>query len=108
MILKWLIDWFKKPPKPPESVNLGIYSLCVDHEYSKGNYVVLVSDEHFDNANCGLHDWCVQNKCQYGCDRVLWDKWVNRWASNGIGGRDELFVIAKDADSAILAKLVWG
>ena len=110
MIIKWIINRFKKQPKQPEKIDLGFFGLDLDLAYSSNLYVVALDDRHDTPSQKyrGLYDWCVENDCQYGWDRVLWDKWSNRWLSNGIGGGDKLFIIAKDADTAFQAKLIWG
>jgi len=102
------------PDKPVQSlhdVDLGSTSLCVDHQYGAGRYVIEISPVHYNwerNRDSDLHQWCIENKCQYGWYRVLWDKWTNRWSSNGIGGGDHLFIITDDEKTAVLAKLTWG
>lgn len=110
-LFRKFINWLTKSPQVelPNPTELA-FELCIDNEYSKGNYVIPINDSHYPwtpNNNKELYDWCIDYDCRFGWDRVLWDKWSHRWTSNGIGGSDYIFIISTNEETATLAKLTW-
>jgi hypothetical protein len=40
-------------------------------------------------------------------ERVVWDKWDQRWHINGLGGEDRVFVATNNEKDAIMIALQW-
>lgn len=84
---------------------LGAYSMCVDRIQSDRRHLIATNLHDVDDE---LLEWCRDRGCKLFWDRVIWDNWMHRWQSNGIGGFDILFILAPDSETGMEAKLAWG
>lgn len=97
---------FSLPPRLKE-YGRSVHHLNVDHAYNEFKHVIMVNRSPWPDRD-EFDMWCQLNLCYYCYDRVWYDKWRNRWESNGIGGFDVLFVLTDNDDTAVMAQLVWG
>lgn len=91
---------------PASPTYLGAFGWSVDRAYGSDKQVV-VTDAGWDELD-ELTAWCAEHGCQCFWDRVLYDQWMSRWVSNGIGGADYLFIQCESESMAIMARLRWG
>jgi hypothetical protein len=106
----WLEDLIHKllrrsVPEARPPVYLGAFGTTVEQQQGMGRHLV-ATEAGWDELD-RLTVWCEENGCHCFWDRVLWDKWMNKWSSNGIGGFDVLFIAADDEETAMLARLSW-
>lgn len=83
----------------------------MDCLYTNFKHVMAISDElamaaYSDDAE--LNQWCIENHCHYLYDRAIYDRWMNRWSSNGIGGGDYYFIACNDDEYFVYAQMIWG
>lgn len=91
---------------PAQLTYLGAFGWSVDQAYGMDKQVV-ATDAGWDELD-EMTEWCAEHGCQCFWDRVLYDQWMCKWVSNGIGGADYLFIQADTEDLATLARLRWG
>lgn len=97
---------FSLPPRLSK-YDRSLHHLTVDRAYKEFKHVIMVHDyNHYYHDEFDM--WCQLNLCYYLYDCVWYDRWRNRWESNGIGGSDALFVLTNNDDTAIMAQLRWG
>lgn len=85
---------------------LGLFGRSVDQAYGDDKWVI-ATYAGWDEVE-ELIAWCKDNGCQCFWDRVLYDHWMCKWVSNGIGGADYLFIQCDSENSATMARLTWG
>ena len=94
-----------KKKSEDSKIYLGIFGWSVDQAYGADKIVIATSagwDELED-----LTKWCKENGCRCFWDRVIWDRWMSKYSSNGIGGVDILFIETVDSEVATLSRLIW-
>lgn len=104
-LLRFLL--FRSPPEPPKKRYHTVEQL-----YSEFKYVIQANNEHhvWWHPICPFEDaiaWAKEHNCEILVDRVLWDPWMQKWASNGIGGGDYLFFATNDEATALMTALRW-
>ena len=109
MIAKLWASQFTIPPAPNASrrIVMGV----VDQLYTQFKHVMVVGNEAAWDVwadDKELDAWCFENQCYYMYDRVVYDPWINRWCSNGIGGGDHYFIATDYDEQFVYAQLVWG
>lgn len=90
----------------PSPTYMGAFGWSVDQAYGSDKRVI-ATDAGWDELD-NLTAWCELHGCQCFWDRVIWDRWMQRWSSNGIAGFDQLFIQADSEDTALLARMAWG
>lgn len=110
-MIKRMLGWFNRTKGRPKSsvdslVYFGVFGWSVNQAYGSDKHVI-ATYSGWDELD-ELTSWCKENGCQCFWDRVVWDRWMNRWSSNGIGGFDCLFIQADSDDTSALARLTWG
>lgn len=100
----------QKEDDASEHTYLGMFGMTVDVARSNGLTLIPTNIVSIEEDLLDLIDWCRDRGCKVFWDRVIWDRWMKRWESNGIGGMDVLFVGVRsnDEETIIEAKLVWG
>jgi len=69
---------------------------------------LMSSNEKLDGTITELSKWCSDNDCSYGWDRAFYREGTESWEStDSFIGMQHLFLIARDEQTATLAKLVW-
>lgn len=97
---------FSLPPSLPK-YGRAVHFLDVDRAYDEFKYVIRVNERTWPDRD-EFDLWCQLNLCYYCYDRVWYDKWRNRWESNGIGGGDAFFILTDNDETAVMAQLRWG
>lgn len=85
---------------------LGAFGWSVDQAYGSDKKVI-ATNAGWDELD-EMTEWCTEHGCQCFWDRALYDQWMRKWVSNGIGGADYLFIQCDSENSAIMARLAWG
>jgi hypothetical protein len=108
-IAKLWASQFTVPPAP--NASRRIVMGCVDQLYTQFKHVMVINDDaawYIWADDKELDAWCFENRCYYMYDRALYDRWMKRWCSNGIGGGDYYFIATDDDEHFIYAQMVWG
>ena len=101
---------FSLPPLPEKQTRL-INSGVIDHLYYKFDHVMVINNDmawEVWTNHSELDAWCIDNDCYFMYDRAIYDQWMKRWFSNGIGGSDYYFVATNNKESFVHAQMVWG
>ena len=99
---------FSLPSRLDDSRQLNI---PIDWAYGSYKHIIRLNDEvWYDNGwftGSELTESLTYNFAYFIIDRVFYDHRNNRWQSNGIGGRDEIFIVTNYDEGATLLKLRW-
>lgn len=101
---------FTLPPQPDKQTR-RIMPGVIDYLYDRFSHVMVINDDAALDAwddDSELDEWCINNNCYYLYDRVIYDPWMKRWYTNGIGGADHYFIVTNDPESFVYAQMVWG
>lgn len=100
---------FSLPPRLESSRCLHI---PIDWAYNEYKYIFTIQWQ-YDFLIIGsslkqeLEEACMHNFAYYIFDRVIYDRWTNRWCSNGLGNSDEIFIVTNYDVGATLLTLRW-
>jgi hypothetical protein len=99
---------FSLPPRIDASRQLQI---PIDWAYNSYKYVFRIRwNHHFlfrSDLRQELEQSCMHNFAYYIFDRVMYDRWNNRYVSNGLGDSDEIFIVTNYNAGATLLQLRW-
>ena len=82
------------------------YMVNIDN--TKQFTVLMSSSEKLDGTISELSEWCKENDCSYGWAQVFWRPQKEAWESTDSHiSINQLFIVARDIETATLAKLIW-
>ena len=107
-----IIELFNKMFMPHKVKPIRREYRMVDELYPYFKYVICVNNKYLSDLDWmfgpkELHEWANEYNCVCMMDRALYNKWNNRWESNGIGGGDYYFLATNDDEVATISMLRW-